>query len=334
MFDNEFGSMNVTIRVLENGLLSQSTYDRMLAADSFEDALSILRETTYRDEVEKVLRTHNYDEMITEELEGTYRRLFQISPVTEIVELATLKYTYQNIKVLIKELISDQDYPELYFDIGRYDITELRQAVSLGKSDVLPQAYLDTINHAKLDYSEFNNVHQVEVLIDRHYFEHLKQLALEIGDPKIIEIIDMQIDFKNISTLIRAKYQNRTPNFLRSILSDAGSLEVEKLIKLGVGDARTLIQSLSETKYKDVLNESLITAGIGISSIKFDYYTDNAMMRKMQDAKLKAFGPLPMLSFIYAKETEARNLRLVLSAKENHIDEEETKGRMRLNYVS
>ena len=110
--------------------------------------------------------------------------------------------------------------------------------------------------------------------------------------------------------------------------------EIEKLIKLGVSDARTLIQSLSETQYKDVLNESLITAGIGISSIKFDYYTDNAMMRKMQEAKLKSFGPLPMLSFIYAKETQARNLRLVLSAKENHIDAEEIKGRMRLNYVS
>ncbi|MGO4928920.1 V-type ATPase subunit [Fundicoccus sp. Sow4_F4] len=334
MFDNEFGSMNVTIRVLENDLLNQSMYDRLLAADSFEEAVSILRETTYRDNVEEVLRTHNYDEMITEELEETYRRLFQLSPHPKIVELMTLKYTYQNIKVLIKELISDQDFSELYFDIGRYELTELRQSVSLGKSDTLPQTYLDTINSAKLDYSEFNNVHQVEVLIDRHYFEHLKQLALEIGDPEIINIVDMQIDFKNISTLIRAKYQNRTTNFLRSILSDAGSFEIEKLIKLGVSDARTLIQSLSETQYKDVLNESLITAGIGISSIKFDYYTDNAMMRKMQEAKLKSFGPLPMLSFIYAKETQARNLRLVLSAKENHIDTEEIKGRMRLNYVS
>lgn len=334
MFDNEFGSMNVTIRVLENDLLNQSMYDRLLTADSFEEAVSILRETTYRDNVEEVLRTHNYDEMITEELEETYRRLFQLSPHPKIVELMTLKYTYQNIKVLIKELISDQDFSELYFDIGRYELTELRQSVSLGKSDILPQTYLDTINSAKLDYSEFNNVHQVEVLIDRHYFEHLKQLALEIGDPEIINIVDMQIDFKNISTLIRAKYQNRTTNFLRSILSDAGSFEIEKLIKLGVSDARTLIQSLSETQYKDVLNESLITAGIGISSIKFDYYTDNAMMRKMQEAKLKSFGPLPMLSFIYAKETQARNLRLVLSAKENHIDAEEIKGRMRLNYVS
>ncbi len=334
MFDNEFGSMNVTIRVLENDLLNQSMYDRLLAADSFEDAVSLLRETTYRDEVERVLETHNYDEMITEELEETYRRLFQLSPYPEMVELMTLKYTYQNLKVMIKEEISEKDFSDLYFNIGRFDLTDFRQAVSLGKSDVLPQAYLETINSAKLDYSEFNNVHQVEMLIDRHYFEHLKQLALEIGDPAIINLVDMQIDFKNISTLIRAKYQNRTPNFLRSILSDAGTFEIEKLIKLGVGDARSLIQSLSETKYKDVLNESLIVAGIGISSIKFDYYTDNAMMRKMQDAKLKAFGPLPMLSFIYAKETEARNLRLVLSAKENRIDIEETKGRMRLNYVS
>lgn len=334
MFDNEFGSLNVTIRVLENDLLNQAIYDRMLAADSFRDAVSILRETTYRDKVEKVLENHNYDDMITEELVETYQKLFRVTPDPKLVELETLRYTYQNLKVMIKERIAEADFSEMYFDIGRFDLTELRQAVQLGKSEVLPQAYLNTINDAKTDYSEFKNVHQVEVLIDRHYFQHLKQLATEIGHSSIIEMIDMQIDFKNISTLIRAKYQNRTKNFLRSVLSDAGSFEIEKLIQLGVGDARNLIQSLAETKYKDVLNESLIGAGIGISSIKFDYYSDNALMRKMKEAKLKAFGPLPMLAYIYAKETEARNLRLVLSAKENQIDVEETKGRMRMNYVS
>ena len=334
MYDNEFGSLNVTIRVLENDLLNQAIYDRMLAADSFRDAVSILRETTYRDEVEKVLENHNYDDMITEELVETYQKLFSITPDPKLVELASLRYTYQNLKVMIKEWIAETNFSEMYFDIGRFDLTELRQAVQLGKSEVLPRAYLDTINDAKTDYSEFKNVHQVEVLIDRHYFKHLKQLAMETGHPTIVDIVNMQIDFKNISTLIRAKYQNRTKNFLRSVLSDAGSFEIEKLIQLGVGDARNLIQSLAETKYKDVLNESLITAGIGISSIKFDYYTDNALMRKMQDAKLQAFGPLPMLAYIYAKETEVRNLRLVLSAKENQINIEETKGRMRMNYVS
>lgn len=334
MYDNEFGSLNVTIRVLENDLLNQAIYDRMLAADSFRDAVSILRETTYRDKVEKVLENHNYDDMITEELVETYQKLFSITPDPKLVELASLRYTYQNLKVMIKEWIAETNFSEMYFDIGRFDLTELRQAVQLGKSEVLSQAYLNTINDAKTDYSEFKNVHQVEVLIDRHYFQHFKQLATEIGHPSIIEMIDMQIDFKNISTLIRAKYQNRTKNFLRSVLSDAGSFEIEKLIQLGVGDARNLIQSLAETKYKDVLNESLITAGIGISSIKFDYYTDNALMRKMQDAKLQAFGPLPMLAYIYAKETEVRHLRLVLSAKENQINIEETKGRMRMNYVS
>lgn len=333
MLDNESGSLNVTIRVYENELLTQAVYERMLAANNFDEAVNVLRETVYRDEVEEVLRTHNYDDMITESLERLYHRLFQVSPSAELVELATLRYSYQNIKVLLKEFVSATNLEGLYFPIGRYDVTELRQAVTLGTSEVLPELYLKTIRIAKADYSEFKNIHQVEVLIDRYYFEHLKQLALEIGDPDIIDIVDMQIDFKNISTLIRAKYQNRTTNFLRSILSDAGSLDVENLVQIGTKDPRTLIQSLFETKYKNLLSESLITAGIGISSIKFDYFTDNAMMTKMQEAKLKAFGPLPMLAFIFAKETEARNLRLVLSAKENNIDVDETRERMRMNYV-
>lgn len=334
MIENEYGPLNVTIRVYETELLKQSVFDRMLAANSFEEAVNVLRETAYREEVEDVLRTHNYDDMITENLERMYNRLFQIAPDPQIIELATLRYTYQNIKVIIKELISGRDLDELFFPIGRYDLTDIRQAVTLRQSKVLPQAYLTAIQAAIEDYDDYKNIQQLDVLLDRYYFEHLKQLALEIGNPAIIEWINMQIDFTNISTLIRAKYQDRTTNYLRSVLSDAGTLDVETLIQVGTKDARSLIQTLSETKYKDLLSESLITKGIGISSIKFDYYTDNAFMKKMQEAKLQAFGPLPLLAYIFAKETEARNLRLVLSAKENHIDMEETRERMRMNYVS
>lgn len=334
MSDNEYSSINVTIRVYENNLLRQTIFDRMLAADSFEAAVNVLRETSYREHVDRVIATREYNEMIAQELEWVFARLFQFSPNPAIVELASLRYEYHNLKVLFKEKYADLDLEGVQFNIGRYPLAEMRKAVSTGRSDVLPEIYMKAIREVQKDYEEFQNVHHSEIILDRYYFLHLKELALEIDDADILSIVNLQIDMKNISTLIRAIRQKHTANFMRTVLSDAGTFPIEQLITLGVGNEKALIQTLMDSQYKHLLSDALIDGGERLSSIQVDQIAENAVMRRMQEAKLKVFGPTPMLAYLYAKETEAKNLRLILSAKENRIDNEAIIGRMRLNYVS
>lgn len=334
MLDDEYGSINVTIRVYENNLLSQTIFERMLAADSFEGAVSVLRETTYREDVERVIKNHEYNGMIEQELDSFLKRLFELTPNPTIVELASLRYVYHDLKVLFKETYAGLELDELQFDRGRYPVAELRKAVTTGRSELLPEVYLTGIQEVQRDYAEFKNVHHIEVILDRYYFTHLKALALEIGDADILSVVNMQIDMKNISTVIRAQQQKRTANFMRSVLSEAGTFTVEQLISMATGNERVLVQTLMESRYNNLLSEALVDGGQRMSSIQVDQVSEDAVMRKIQEAKLKTFGPMPMLAFIYAKETEAKNLRLVLSAKENKIDNAVIVGRMRLNYVS
>ena len=333
MLDTEYGSINVTIRVYENNLLNQAIYDRMLAANTFEGAVNVLRETTYREHVERVLETRDYNQMIEQELEGVFARLFQMAPNPAIVELASLRYVYHNLKVLFKEEYTGLELDDIQFEIGYYPLAELRKAVTTGRSEVLPEPYIQGIQEVQRDYAEYQNIHFIEVILDRYYFTHLKKIALEIGDSNILSVVDLQIDMKNISTLIRAQRQNRTANFMRSVLSDAGTFSIEQLVNMATGNERALVQTLMDSQYNYLLSDALIEGGQHLSSIQVDRIAENAVMRKMQEAKLNVFGPMPMLAFIYAKETEAKNLRLVLSAKDNQIANEVIVGRMRLNYV-
>jgi V/A-type H+-transporting ATPase subunit C len=55
-------------------------------------------------------------------------------------------------------------------------------------------------------------------------------------------------------------------------------------------------------------------------------------MGKMKDAKLEVFGPMPILAYIYAKENEVKNLRLILVGKENNLPIKEIRERMRIIY--
>lgn len=334
MKDTAYGSSNVLIRVYENDLLNRGHYDRMLAADSFEDAVNVLRETPYRNDVDRIKEDKDYDSMFMNELHQMFEDLFKSVPNKELVELAGLRYAYHNLKVLFKEEYTEQDLSHLYIPIGRYEISELRQAVRTGESEELSVHYLDSIQEVQDEYEEYHNIQAVDIILDRRYFTHLRKLADDTGEEEVVDLVETQIDYKNLSTLFRAMKQKRTRNFLKTILSSSGSIPKEELVEIGGEGIEAAAQALRDGKYRPLIEASLDNETGELSPVKVDFETDNAYMKKMWEAKLQTFGPLPVLAFIYAKETEVKNLRLILSGKENGVSPEDIRERMRLNYGS
>ncbi|HAJ70108.1 MAG: V-type ATP synthase subunit C [Alkalibacterium sp.] len=333
MEDIAYSSSNVLIRVYENNLLTRAHFERMLTADSFEEAVNVLRETPYRNDVDRIKEDKNYDSMFMNELHETYDEMFDIVPNKELIELFGLRYAYHNLKVLFKEEITDQELDHLFIPIGRYPIAELRQAVRSGQSEVLPGAYMDSINEVKSDYDEYQNVQAVDIILDRRYFTHSRELAKETGEPGVLELIERYIDYNNLSTLVRGMKQNRTRNFMLTVLSSSGSIPKEDLLDLMKNDLSAVAQYYRKTNYRKIVDNAIDSETEELSTVNVDYETDNAYMEKMHEAKLESFGPMPVIAYLYAKETEVTNLRLILSGKENGLTADEIRERMRLNYA-
>lgn len=333
MEDIAYSSSNVLIRVYENNLLTRAHFERMLTADSFEEAVNVLRETPYRNDVDRIKEDKNYDSMFMNELHETYDEMFDIVPNKELIELFGLRYAYHNLKVLFKEEITDQELDHLFIPIGRYPIAELRQAVRSGQSEVLPGAYMDSINEVKSDYDEYQNVQAVDIILDRRYFTHSRELAKETREPGVLELIERYIDYNNLSTLVRGMKQNRTRNFMLTVLSSSGSIPKEDLLDLMKNDLSAVAQYYRKTNYRKIVDNAIDSETEELSTVNVDYETDNAYMEKMHEAKLESFGPMPVIAYLYAKETEVTNLRLILSGKENGLTADEIRERMRLNYA-
>ena len=54
----------------------------------------------------------------------------------------------------------------------------------------------------------------------------------------------------------------------------------------------------------------------------------------MDESKYQAFGPMPVVAYIFAIEKEITNLRLILVGKDNQIEEDTLRERMRPIYGS
>lgn len=334
MKSTDFVGANTRIRVYESSLLKNDQYERMLQASNFEEAVNVLKDTPYRNDVEELKETKNYDKLLMNELQSVYTDLFKITPNHNLIELFSLRYSYHNLKVLLKEKMTKKNLDALLIEIGSVPISSLRQAVEIKNLSDLDNDYLISIQEATDAYEEYKNSQAVDIILDRRYFTHLRHVAESLNDAKILDLVTFYIDMNNLSTLTRAIRQKRTHNFLTTILSSSGSIPKDQLVQIGADNLVNAGKKLAESKYKNIILASIDDETKELSPEKIDLETDNAFINRIKDAKLEVFGPLPTIAYLYAKENEVKNLRLVLVGKENKLPITDIRERMRINYGS
>lgn len=334
MKSTDFVGANTRIRVYESSLLRNDQYERMLQASNFDEAVNVLKDTPYRNDVEDLKETKNYDTLLMNELQSVYIDLFKITPNHDLIELFSLRYSYHNLKVLLKEKGTKKDFDSLLINIGKDSISALRQAVDTKKSSDLDQDYLISIQEASDSYEEYKNSQAVDIILDRRFFTHLRHIAEKLNDKKILDLVTFYIDMNNLSTLTRAIRQKRTRNFLTTILSSSGTIPKDQLVQIGADNLVNAGKKLAESKYKNIILASINDETKELSPEKIDLETDNAFINRIKDAKLEVFGPLPIVAYLYAKENEVKNLRLILVGKENNLPISAIRERMRMNYGS
>jgi V/A-type H+-transporting ATPase subunit C len=328
-----YGSSNVLVRVYEKNLLSNDYFERLLSADNEDEMLQILEETNYRHYM-TIDNRDNISNVAMQALKAAYKKIFDISPDQKLSEYLSLRYTYHNIKLNMKENITGDDLSHLYIPITLFNQSAIDYAITSGESRRLPEEYVKSINEAREEYEEFRNLYSVDIIMDRRYLTHLRILAEEIGDPGLINFTEKFIDYRNLVTLVRGMKQNRTRNFFNSVLSSSGSIPKSDIIELAHNDLSDVIEYYERTHLDKVIDRVSDHQQNEIDGMKLEAILDDEIMRMMQESKRTASGPLPITAFIHAKEIEVKNLRIIRTAKSVNLANDEIRERMRLNYVT
>ena len=66
--------------------------------------------------------------------------------------------------------------------------------------------------------------------------------------------------------------------------------------------------------------------------VRLEQIKDDYLSSLYEAAQTQAFGPLPLLAFLNAKEIESKNLRLLVIGKKNQFDNETIRERVRQVY--
>ena len=294
------------IKVQEKKLLNEDRLIKMLETNSFKEILRILNDTDYSYSIATTMQDDEYEKIINGELERVFKFTREISKNNqEIVDLAALKYEYQNLKLLLK------------------DKGNVLDVYNIATGIIDKEEIMNNFNEVK-KYKDFK---EACIKLDKMYFKHLLKLANSTSIPLFIDYAKISIDRYNIVTFLRLKKQNRNVDYLDDILVDGGSISKEELIKVYFNNTYLLLFK------KKIATKTWDTFEKNGDILEIERIFDNMIISLAKEYKYITIGPEPIFTYIIAKEYELKALRLILSAKLNDIDIELVKSRLRGVYV-
>lgn len=327
-----FIQASTRVRIAEKSLLTKDQLYRLAEADTLDELNRILAETSYQTEVSKLEQPEDYETMLDHELQKLYAFAYDASPEKKIVDVFALKYVFHNLKVLAKEILQQTDLSKLYVPIGDLPVKALKEANEAG---VLRREgrYGSMLHDILADFHDKNDPGRIDMLADRFYAERLVELAEEVDVPLLKAYAKDTVDLYNLMALFRAKRANYPLEAYQETVLSGGNLYMTGLYSRYFEPTEQIAQSMYSMKIGDAVRYGLEQYEQTGRLSSFEQQAENHFMRLAQDSKMKSYGPEVIISYLIAKETEIKNLRILYVATRNKMSQDFTRERLRLTYV-
>lgn len=322
---------SITTRVYEKNLLTSENLKRLIDTDNLEEAISSLNDTKYGEYLQKLDRPEDYEKALSQVLLQSYKDMIKISPDENLVKYLEEKYNFHNLKVLLKELIQDEDYKSIYIDIGKIDLVKLKRNLKEDLSD--DNKYLSYAKKALDLYEENKDPQDIDLSLDKDFYEKLLEDAKNLDYESLINFTKERIDLTNLKALLRIKGQEQSVDLLEKSLIDGGNIE-KNLFRDSLNAEKSSYTNLffKEKIYpqvKDALEENDLYKAMQ----KIEKIIDNHLMDFAKESKKVSYGPEVIMGYLISREMEIKNLRIILTAKLNSLSREFMEERLRDLYV-
>jgi len=314
--DYRYMFQTAQVRSMETQMLTRTALMDMANASDFASAASSLSGTEYTlpqgaggIEVETVLRQRR----------AAVRRLFDDLMLDErVVEVFRSRDDYANLRLVLRRVLTDKPIGTDYSPEGSVPPEVLRQAFEEQNYSALP-GYLQTAaDEAVLAFYQNKDIRQIDYAIDHAQAAYKLDVAQAAdGDVFLTSLFRIQIDLTNIRTMLRVKFLDADP---RGVFLEGGFVEEDRL-RQGIDLPYEALGPLFfATPYHHIVDAGAAYVATHGSFLKVEQQCDEYMMAYLRQTVQITAGPQPVIAFLLAKEQEIRTVRLILTAKRNHLD--------------
>jgi len=316
----DYPYMNARVSAKGAKLLTKQDYEQLLKMEPNEIARR-LEEGAYSEEINalgsELEGVQLVEVALRNNLANTMNELADISPesLEKIIGVYTRRYDITAYKTLLRWKKSGQEENiEAVISPGH--------SLSNGRIQELSEKPVEEIIEeisfdSDIDYSErlqdAESIEEIENALDETYFTELKKTAVETGNTPFIKFVEREIEYENLTTVLRLKKNNVGEEEIR-----------ERLIQADISD---LVEEAVGTSNFEELVELLEESDLGIKSDSIEQIEHELDVTRLERAlssmKTEVMGLTSVIAYILAKTVEVRNLRMLIQAKSTGVQDED-----------
>lgn len=331
--NKEYVAAVAKIRALENRLINLNKLSRMVEATDVPSALRELQDTDYAESLALVREEENFEIIITHQLEQTYKLVLEISEYSELVKCFLFLKDFHNLKVAFKEKYGNVEGSLYYLKPSSIEIEKLKKIVSEGNYLQLPFPFREIARKIEDIFGQTQHPQDIDLVVDKKTFEYALNVSKENKNKFVENIFIYQIDLNNIRTFIRVKLLAKDKQYFKKLFLEGGRIEMDKFMEIFEGSFDDLTKIVEFKDYYSVVSEGIEYykkyGDFSFLEKKFDDF----IIKYVKPQKMVTFGIEPLIAYLIAKETEAKNIRNVIIGKFNLLPAKVVHSRLRELYV-
>ncbi len=312
------------IRSFESGLLGADRIRTLSGTGSTAEMLATLVTYGYESVTDAAGR-QDAEAMFTGALRRGMKNLGEL-PDKALTCLVQYPYDCHNIKACLKAPYRGIDPAELLVDAGSVPAAEVAAAMKNGDYAGLPPKMAAAIPEATAAFRQTGDPREIDFCLDRAAFADMDSALADFSFGRAV--LTIRIDTANLQMAIRLSRGGNKD--LQSALFGRAKLEGGSLDE-GVFDAifkgeGPLHDILAGTPYAALLGDDPAPA-------LFERRAEDMQMGKVREAHYITYGPEIAFAYLFALDTEVKNLRIILAGKEAGLPAEAILERVRESYV-
>ncbi|HLG23451.1 MAG TPA: ATP synthase A1 subunit C [Candidatus Nanoarchaeia archaeon] len=338
----------VRTAVMRSLLFNTDDYQKMLKM-SFNEIAKFLQDSTYKNEINSLASKYSGAELLelalNQNLSSTYSKLLRISSpeMREVVSEYLKRKDFDDIKTILRGKFTNSEEERVLKSLNGAGTLSMEFLAQLLKKesveDIIKGSKIVKIEELKKEISEFrqsNNLAALENSLDRIYYSQMLSFSQRLSKQGQIfkNFLLKEVETANILTIFRLKKANAGAEMIKNYLIFSGDKSKDrKIISLASAEnIESLSGQFQKTEFRDIIkkgmeeydkNGSLITLEIGMQK--------HLLQQSVSLLHLNLLSVDVMLAYMFAKDIEARNLKILIKGKELGLSEEFIESQLVMN---
>ncbi len=321
MRDTDYAYCVARIRANERYLLKEKELSELLECKDYGNALQYLLDKKWINQQGEI------SECIKYQSEKLWQLLSESVPDKKELSILCAVNDFFNIKAAVKCHFVGKDPNAYYIQPTTLNLDELTEKVSAHKFSSIEGTKGKCAEESYKTACLTENGQNADIIIDRACIDEIKAYSDKKGDSVTGEICAFLCDTANIKIAFRCAETDKKRDFTETAIGECKALSRKTLIEKTLGGKETLSEYLAKTPYRDGAEIYLS------SSAEYEKWCDNKIIAIAKKSAFKAFGFDPVCAYYYAKLTEIKSVRIILTGLKSGADKSEIKERVRALYV-